>query len=228
MLNSVTTKFEINILESNGNPIAAADFAQHNRCPAVVAHPNHLAQLMANRNAKRGQYLIIAALDFPAGKKFSTDKLFSAGSDISSAEGYDILLTPNKTQVESRNEMKALHEFLKQINPIVDIRWTLGAFTRDTKEIQNFLENMKVCAPKWIRVDQHLDLPNISLKDHNKIVKLIKKTFNRSIKLSGNVDLKLVKKYRNKDNIRFDVTMEQAVTIVKALEKELTEEAITK
>ena len=102
----ITGKLEINVINNITNPVVASDFAFKYRCPAVVAKPEYVAQLMTIRAMQQGQYKFIAAIDFPAGKKFALYKFKGYNSNFLACDGYDILLTSVKNEVESRNEIK--------------------------------------------------------------------------------------------------------------------------
>jgi len=222
-LYTITSRFEINVLESNVNPITAADWAQKHRCPAVVVGPQHVAPLMANRAAKSGQYHIIAALDFPKGSHFAMDKLRIAGQDFSVCDGVDVLLTGGRTQVETRNEIKALYEFLRAMN-MYEIRYVLGAYTRSREELVNMLVGMKQFPPRWIRLDQHMRKPNVATGHHKGMAELFKLHMPTPLKVGCNVDWDTVKALRD-TKFRFDVTLDQAIGIVKDYEKEEREKA---
>lgn len=224
MLHSISTKFEINVTSSNVDPIAAADFAQRNRCPAVVVHPEYIAQTVNNKIAKRGNYSIIATVDFPKGQRFSIDKLNMSGEDIGAAEGYDVLLSTHRSQVESNNEMRAVLQFLRSLNPVVDLRWSLKMHTDSEEDSRKILENLAKHPCRFVRVDPHLDIPNVGLEQHKKHFALIREFMATPIKLSGNLDLETVRFFaENHPNCRFDVTMEQAVSIVQKLDLEARE-----
>lgn len=161
MLHSITTKFEINITDTNVDPVAAADFAQRNRCPAVVVSPEYIAQTVNNKIAKRGNYSIIATVDFPKGQRFSLEKLNRSGDDIGAAEGYDVLLSTHRSQVECNNEMRAILQFLKSLNPVVDLRWSLRMHTDSDEDSRKVLTNLTKHPARFIRVDPHLEIPNV-------------------------------------------------------------------
>lgn len=211
----LTTRFELNLTPSV-NPITAANWAQKHRCPVIVTPPEHVAPLMVNRATKNAQYQIIVTLDFPSGKSYAMDKLRNASGDFSACDGCDILLSGGKSQVETKNEIKALYEFLKTIG-MHEIRYVLGAYTRSRESIIDMLKGMKLYPGRWIRLDQHLTLPNITIEHHKGMIGLIKEHIATPLKISGNVDLDVVKEFSGTKH-RFDVSLDQATSIVKHLE----------
>lgn len=213
----VTAKLEVNLLNSKTNPEYVSDFLIKNRIPAVVTSPEYVTQMVLSRAARRGQYKIICALDFPLGAKFALDKIFHAHPDMASADGYEILLTRNRRGIESKNEMKALYEFLKMNNSFAEIRWCLGALTRNEEDVLSILKNMSGFPPSFVRTDSHLVSPRVSIELHKKHVDLVSAQVPYPIKVSGNVDLETINALKGVK--RFDVSIEQAEALIKEIEK---------
>jgi hypothetical protein len=216
MTNPIMTRLEINVLTPDIDIAAVSTFAIKHRCPAIVITPEFAPAVLTDRAAKNGQYNIINAVDFPDGKSFCFDK-FRDLQDVMTLEvdGMDILLTSNKTHVETKNEVKSLVEFLRQaVNPTWDLRYVLGYFTRSTEEIDNMLDAAKVYAPSLIRIDQHLEIPNVGVEQHIKAIKNLRPKTPKHMKVSGNVDLTTIEELLKIDTrLRFDVTMKQALHI---------------
>lgn len=216
-----TSKLELNIIKSATHPNAISDFAVRNRIPVIVSSPEFIGTLVQLRAIKNGQYRIVCAIDFPTGKSFAMDKLKNLSEDFYLADGYEILISPERTEVESRNEMRALHGFLKQINPLIEIRWCLGAHTRPEKASLGALKGMSQYAPSYLRVEPHVRLPNVGIDEHKAFVEKAKELIPFPIKLSGNVDLDLIRAFEGDRQVKhFDVDIDQAVALVKALELE--------
>jgi hypothetical protein len=207
---------EVNLLDSKTSPEFVADFLIKNRVPVIVTAPEYIAHLIAYRAARRGQYKIICALDFPKGNNFAMDKIYRTHPDLAAADGYDILLTNRKSGVESKNEMKALYEFFKLNNSFADIRWCIGGLTRSNDDIVNILDGMDKYPPSLVRMDNHLVTPKATDERHSELISLVKDSVPFPLKLSGNVSLKTIETF---DNVkRFDVSIEQAMAIVKEIE----------
>jgi hypothetical protein len=215
----VTSKLEVNLLNTKTSPQIASDFAIKNRVPAIVAAPEYVAPLIAHRSMMGGGYKIICALDFPKGSNFAMDKLFRANPDFVAADGYDILLSTGRSAIESRNEMKAIHSYLKANRPLCDIRWCLRMHAPDaTDEVIGILKNMSKHPPSFVRVDPHLDTPNSDLDKLLAHVALIKEHVPYPIKIGGNVTPEVMKAFEEERTAkRFDVSMDQAVAILNEL-----------
>jgi len=216
----VTRRFEINVLTPDTDFRTVSTFAIKHRVPAVVIAPEFAPMVLTDRSAKNGQYQVIAAIDFPDGKNFCLAKFNTMNVMSLEVDGMDLLLTRGKTEIESRNEAKAIREFLRgSVNPTLDIRYVYGYYTRKWPEVENLIKATEAYPPNSIRLDQHLELPNIDVDDHVEAVKKIKEHTPKPIKVSGNVDLETIERLVEIDNrIKFDVTIKQAMSIIKQLE----------
>jgi hypothetical protein len=217
---------EINMLEPQADFRVISDFAIKNRCAAIVISPEFAPMMLSDRSAKNGQYKIIAAIDFPDGKRFCYDKFNTLNVLSLEVDGMDILFTRNKTEVESRNEAKTLNEFLRgSINPNLDIRYVLGCYCNKWDNVVKFLNALKAHPPQAVRIDQHLDLPNINADSHLQMVSKLREHTPKTLKISGNLDLSAVEKILAVDkNVRFDVSIAQAIAITKQVKQKEIEE----
>jgi deoxyribose-phosphate aldolase len=215
MSHQILSKLEVNILNSKAKPDFVSNFVLKNRIPAIVASPEFVAPLAAQRAVRRGSYKIICALDFPAGGNFAMDKIWRANPDLVEADGFDILVSVGRSEIETGNEMKAIYEFLKQNKPMVEIRWCLRMNGLPDEAVKA-LQHVRKYSPTFIRTDQHLDLQNLDAEKHKANIELIKKHAPFPIKVSGNVDLETIKALQDVTQVkRFDVSFEQAETIAR-------------
>jgi hypothetical protein len=223
----ITSKLELNLMQSGTNPQYATDFAIKNRVPAIVAPPGFIGPLNVQRSIKAGQFKIICTLDFQKGNAFAMDKFRDIDNDFRMADGFEILLCRDRTEIETRNEMKVLYEFLRQIDPGLEIRWCLGMYSRPEAQAIAALKVMKGWPPSYVRTDQHLIIPNVNAERHMAAAKVIRGNENPyPIKVSGNIDLGTIEAIMAGDsNIkRFDVSIDQAVAIVKAADRKVQDE----
>jgi len=212
----ITSKLEINMLTPHADFRVVSDFAIKHRCAAIVIAPEFAPMMLVDRSAKNGQYKLIAAIDFPDGKNFCYDKFKTLNVLSLEVDGMDILLTKNRTEVESKNEAKSLIEFLRgSINPTLNIRYVLGCYCNKWDDIEKFLGAAKAHPPDAIRIDQHLELPNITVENHIQTLTKLRKKTPKTVKISGNLDLDAIEKLVSIDkNLRFDVSANQAIAIV--------------
>jgi hypothetical protein len=213
---NLTNSMEINVLTPNVDMGAVSNFAVKNRCPAVVAMPELIPMMMVDRAAKHGQYKLIAAIDFPAGRNYCLDKFKSIEVGSLGADGMDIIMTKGRTHVESKNEAKTLIEFLKgHLGPLLDIRFVFGCYSTEWKTIENFLDAAADHPPNMIRIDQHLSVPNMKFKTHKNMIGALRKRTPKRLKVSGDIDLGMIEALRKIDkNLVFDVSLHQATHIL--------------
>lgn len=214
----VTGKMEINAIDFLTPLPRISEFVFKHRCPAIVTLPQFVPAFVADREAKRGLYRVIAAVDFPDGSNFAMQKVRDMGADASAADGFDILCSPDKQENEAFNEVKSVTEFLRSLNQFADIRWVLGAYGRPYKEVQNYLNAFTKARVNWLRTDQHVTDPNIAPSQHYGIVDSIRRACTIPIKISGNVTREVVEHYAKDKAIRFDVTLDQATSILASYE----------
>lgn len=211
----VTTRLELNVLDKSSHPSDVSTFAIKNSCPAIVTIPELVAPFIVDRATKQGRYKIIVAVDYPTGANFALQKLRGLSADAMAADGFDIVRSNSRTAVEVRNEVKAVTEFIKQVNPLAEIRWTLRAFDNPNRT-EDYLKSIVEFPCNFIRVDQMLTRKGIDEVDHKKAFELIRKYLVTPIKLSCNIDSKIINSFISDRNVRFDVTLNQALTIMKS------------
>ena len=225
MLYQVTSKLELNLLNPVSNPQYAVNFAIKYRIPVIVTTSEYLAPILAHKIARAGQFKIICAVDYPKGDSFAMAKFKNLHSDFVAADGYEFLLSPNRSEVELRNEMKTIKEFINRQNPASELRWCLGAYTRSDEYLESMLKDMSKFPVSYVRTDQHLTMPSIKENQREKVVETVKSKVPFPIKVSGNIDYKSLESLINfkvNDNIaikRFDINLQQAKEIVKVLEE---------
>lgn len=221
MNSQITSRLEINLLDATTSPQKVSEFAIKYKIPAIVASPEYVAPLAAHRAMMGGQYKIISALDFPKGANFAMDKLFRANPDFVAADGFEVLLTSNISEIQSKNEMKSIHSYLKANRPLSEIRWVLKMNTSELSESEGILKNMSKFPPSFVRVDPHLETPQASVEKFKKQVEKVGEVVPFPIKLSGNIDLKYLEALKDLKGVkRFDVSMKQAEAIVQAFKIE--------
>jgi hypothetical protein len=218
MSSQITSKLEINLLDAKTTPQIVSDFAIKYKIQAIVAAPEYVSPLIIHRAMMGGTYRIICALDFPKGANYAMDKLFRANPDFVGADGFEILLTAGRTEIESKNEMKSIRSYLKMNRPMADIRWCLRMHAGNKVEVKGILKNMKSFPPSFVRIDPHLVTPSSDDKKLKAHAKTVSDNVPYGIKLSGNITLDTLQKLQTVRGVkRFDVTMEQAEAIVRAL-----------
>lgn len=215
----ITTRFEVNVLR--GANVAndfnnLSNFMVKHRVPALVVDPSFIQPVLIERGRFRAQYKIIVAVDFDTGKRYAMEKMRPLPQEIFHADGLDILLSANRPDKESFNEMKILSDFIKiSVNPAFEIRWVLGLRKRSYEEVSNIVLNIKkIAAPIFVRTDINLDSPGLTLEKHSADIEFIRKSVGAPIKLCGNIDLATITKLKSQVS-RFDVSVTQAKKIAR-------------
>jgi hypothetical protein len=221
MNSQITSKLEINLLDATTTPQIVSEFAIKFKIPAIVSSPEYIAPLISHRAMMGGQYKIISALDFPKGTNYAMDKLFRANPDFVHADGFEVLLSAGKSEIQSKNEMKAIHSYLKANRPLSEIRWVVRMNTADPEETNGILKNMKNYPPSFVRVDPHLVTPRATVEALASQVEQVGASVPYPIKVSGNIDIDRLEALKGLKGLkRFDVSMKQAEAIVQALKIE--------
>lgn len=214
MQTNLGPRFELNLQTADPSEITeSATFTVRNSIPAIVVSPDAYLPATQARNLAFGGYKIIVAIDFTnGGKSYALDKLKFVPSDIMAADGFDILLTPWKTQIESSNEMAGLINFLKRLNPATEIRWVIGSRLWDVNNINSVLQAAKRNPASFIRTDPNL-ISNATTEDHQTDIKRIKRHAGTAVKVSGSVNYEAINQLDRAK--RFDVNITQAKQIFK-------------
>jgi hypothetical protein len=214
----LTGKLEVNILQPLGPDVHnLSSFIIQNNIPAVVASPLYLEAVLMERGRHFANYKVICTIDFPDGNKvwpnFAMAKLRDLPQAMFMADGYDIMLTPGRTDKECLNELRALSEFLQRLGP-KELRWTLPLRTVHYEEVDKFLPHIMKWPASFVRTDSNLVVPDITLEDHLLDVEFIRSGVATKIKVCGNVNLNLIESLKNRV-ARFDVSLSQAREIIR-------------
>jgi len=226
MLNAITTKLEIDVMQVNEIDQAMQLAAIH-RLPAVVVHPQLVTQALSTRVRRNGRFKIITTIDWPKGDTFGMNKLRGLTREMMEIDGYEILMTGGKPEIENRNEARVITDFIRNnINSNLEVRFVLGCYIRTEKEVVQMARVMKdIQAPAYLRTDAHLrtQVTKASLKTHTSLVEAIRKVCALPLKLSGNIDA--VRTIAGCLQIpqppaRFAVNLQQLQQIIKDLQKQ--------
>jgi len=216
----ITSKLEINIRRG---PTVATDviglgiIMVKNKIPAVVIDPEFIEPMFFERQRVNAQYKIITTVFND--KQYAMDKLRNIPRFCLESDGFEILVSSDRNPAESKNELKAITEFLRgSISPIIDIRWALDFRNKKYEDFQNSIINFKQYSCSLVRPCIQTTIPNFTVEKHQQDIDFIKKFYGGQIKLSGNIDLATIKKFSN--ITRFDVSPAQYKSIVKEIKED--------
>ena len=215
---NITTKLEINIrpgpsLSTDMNQLPT--FMIKSRIPVLICHPSILEGAMIERLKTKATYKIYSTVDFDNGKRYAMDKFLDLPKQIFECDGLEILLTANRTDKESFNEMRAIKEYASRLNSLIDVRWVLGLRTRTYESVTNIMKHTIKIPASVIRTDTNIEIPAITTEDHQKDIDFIKQHVATQIKISGNITIDVINNIKNAS--KFDVSVLQAKRIVKSL-----------
>lgn len=208
-------KLEVNIRKGPNvinDMVSAGQFMVKNQIPTLVTDPTFLDQMIIERARNQGHYKIITIVDYDNGRKYAIDKIKHLPKSIFAGDGLEFALTPNLSEKESLNEMKALSEFTKSIDQLQEIRWSLGLRSRSTSILNGVMLALKFSPATLVRTDFDVTHINANIMQHNEDIQYIKQFTATPIKVSGNVDYLMT---LNLPAIRFDVSLEQAKKIIR-------------
>ena len=216
ILFDITGKFEINLHQSRGADIVGVgNFLVKNRISAVVLPHELFESMVIDKQVKMAQYKIIISIDFEQnGKNYALDKFRDLPPYALEADGYDIMLTPGVNDIQTNNEMKAIIQFIRRLNPLAEFRWVMNTRRMERSEIRKMLEKAKVHPVDAIRTDPNVS-NTVDISEHVKDVNYIRKYLSRPIKVSGGVTYEVFDKLKSKVS-KFDVTVQQAQAILHA------------
>lgn len=217
MNGSIYGKLEIDVMQVN-ELHEAVETAYKYSLPALVVHHGLSSEAIIAKNRAGAKFKIITPIDWPKGEVFGTTKLRGLTTDALEADGFEILLTPNKTVNETKNEAIAITDFIRRhIGQQVEIRFVLGCHTKSEEEIAKICQGLVgVRTPAMLRTDTQIKLQvsKANVNEHNRNIATIQSIVKTPIKVSGNINnLKCVTECDAAT--RFAVSLIQAKTIIK-------------
>lgn len=217
MMGSVFNRLEIDVMQL-AEVQEAVGLAHKYKFPAIIVHPGLSSEAIIARSRAGAKFKIITPIDWPKGEIFGTTKMRGLSLDSLETDGFEFLLTPNKTEIETRNEARVLTEFVKQHLPdSIEIRFVLGTSLRTEDNINTMCRGLtSIRTPSLIRTDIQLKLQvnRANPEEHNRIISNIQSIIKAPIKVSGNVNnLKTIAACHGVS--RFAVNLVQAKNIIK-------------
>lgn len=221
-MSGIFNRLELDVMQAN-ELRESVELAFKYKFPAIVVHPGLASDALRARGAVRGQFKIITPVDWPKGENFGTVKFRGLSLDAVEADGFEIMLTGGKNENDTRNEAKALTEFVKkQLSDQTEVRFVLGAFTRTEENLLNLCRGLRhVRTPVVVRTDTPLKLQvsKANTEEHNRLIKMIHSTVQVPVKIAGNIGgVRAVTGCP--DATRYAVNLLQARTIIKEFQQQ--------
>jgi hypothetical protein len=214
----VTSLFHLNVPRNTppADLVGLSNFASRYSIPAIVVEPSYIEHFLIERMAIAGKYKIIAAIDFDTGgKKFAMEKFRALPRTSLEVDGFEILLSPGKNEADARNELRAIHSFVRdQISVLKTINYSLAMNVKPDTDFSPHLKALKDYKPALLRTDYNLELPDFDEFRHQQNIETIRAHSGSPIKLSTNITLSTIDSYIGKA-VYFDVTSKQARRIIR-------------
>jgi hypothetical protein len=146
------------------------------------------------------------------------NKMRGLYTDNLESDGFEIMLTPDKLELETRNEAKVLTDFIKtRIAEDKEVRFVLGTVSRTEDNVLTMCRGLlTVRTPAYIRTDNNLktQVSKANTDEHNRVMELVRSVIRVPMKVSGNLNnLKSVVSIPSAS--RYGVSLAQAKTIIK-------------
>lgn len=222
---TIYTRLEIDVMQAN-ELREASEITTKYRFPGLVVHPGLTSEAIILRGKLGGKYKIITPVDWPKGETFGMTKMRGLSTDSLDVDGFEILLTPGKTRLETRNEAMAITQFIhNHLGKLVEIRYVLGLHVHPLDTIQTLCDGLKtVATPAMIRTDTHLkvQVSKANSTTNNESIAMINGIIKAPIKVSGNInDVRTMMACREAS--KFAVSLLQAKTIIKEFSQQPTQ-----
>lgn len=186
---TITSRLELDVMQANELQ-HSVDLACKHQMPSLVVHQQLVSDAVVMRIKRKGRFKIIVPVDWPKGDSFSMVKMRGMTKQTLAADGFEVLLTGGRTEAETRNEAKALSDFITQnISDQVEIRFVLGAQMRPEDEVLQMCRALVgIRPPAFVRTDHHLKIPVTkgSAEAQSALATRIKEVIGFPLKACGN------------------------------------------
>lgn len=184
----------IELVVTNEAELKEAD-ALASRLPirCIYVMPEMVQVAAVARSLSNGKYLIFAMVDYPKGSKYGIGKFNGTKTDFFLADGYDIILTPDRPKDEIEREIKNIHAFVKEmINNQVNVCYSLNVSMRADEEIEVCSKMFAKSPPSKIKLEASTTVQPTKANAgvHAKTIETIRKFCTTPITVCGNVDYK--------------------------------------
>lgn len=212
---AILNKLEIDVMQASELD-EAANIAYKYSLPALVIHPGLASEGHIARGRVRGKFKIIIPVDWPKGEASGSKKLHGLNVDAMEADGFEILLSPGKSEVETRKEAQEISNFIRNhISSIAEVRFVIGTSTVD--DITSMVKGLlKIPTPAYIRNDTKakIQISKANIDTHNQVIAQIREIIHAPIKICGNIgDVRTMGACQNV--AKFGVNLLQAKAIIK-------------
>lgn len=193
----------------------SSELAVKYNIPSLVVNNSIIPEAFTHRARVNGRYNIISPIDWPKGENWLTSKFNNVGVDVLEADGFEILLTPNKSETESRNEASSLTSLIRdRISPTAEIRFVLGPY-KENDTPPHFSSFTKIPTPSIVRNSTLTKAQSgvYNFDTHSIFVSNINNVIRVPLKISGNVCMRCISSMVGVS--KFGVSLSQAKGLIR-------------
>jgi len=177
-------------------------------CRTIYVTPNLVQIAGVARSLSNGKYSIYVMVDFPKGSHSGMDKFKSTSTDFFLADGYDVVLTPNKFGKEIQIEIENIHSFIKEmISAHVDVCYTINASMRDNDQLEKISKTLHKNPPTKIKTESNptVQPTKANLEVHKNNIETIRKFSTVPMVISGNINYNIYEELHKSNKIAISV-----------------------
>lgn len=178
----------------------ADKIAAANGCRTIYVTPNLVQIAGVARSLSGGKYKIYVMVDFPKGSKYGMNKFNGTSTDFFLADGYDVILTPNRSLHDLEKEIVSIHSFVKRmISEHVDVCYTINVSTRSEEEIKTCAMTFHKNPPTKIKTEASATVQptKANLDVHKSTIGGFRKYCTTPIVVSGNINYGIYKELKS-------------------------------
>jgi len=166
----------------------------------IYVTPNLVQVAGVARSLSNGKYAIYVMVDYPKGSKYGMDKFKGTSTDFFLADGYDIILTPDRGAEGLKKEIVSIHSFIKKmVSQHVDVCFTINVSTRDEEELEKCASTFYNNPPTKIKTEASATVQptKANLDVHKKTIEIMRNYCTTPIVISGNINYNIYKELKS-------------------------------
>ena len=179
-MSNIISKLEIDVLQIN-ELNEAYSLSISNHLNSIIIHPSLSEHAISLRARYKSNIKIIIPIDWQSGSHFASLKLRDLPTDSFECDGFEILLTGDRTPGETTGEATFITEFLKtQLGEHIQVRFIVGSISRSDENMLNICRGLVapgVRTPTLLRNDIYTNKVQVSKANnqvHSKFISDVK------------------------------------------------------
>lgn len=217
---AILSKLEIDVMQAN-ELMEAAELAYKHALPAIIVHPGLAAEGHIARSKVRGRFKLITPVGWFRNNLYSMQKLQGLDVDALETDGFEIMLSSDKTEAAIKKEAFEISRFINgHVSPAAEIRFVLN--TSVNENIVDMLNGLSgIPTPACIRNDTKTktQVNKANQQVYQQLIQQIRGIIRAPIKISGNItDIRIMANCQ--EAAKFGVNLLQAKAIIREFNKQ--------